>query len=334
MLGQKWLIYFNWRKISNARMCYMPSIKRELSFKPLTTADVKTLSRIGILSDFDINKNVNYIYEVNNQLYKVENNNQIFKELNEYLKNNNVSIKGIINDELQRKIDNNLIISNIFGNFKEFFEVNEEDLFSKVSETEKLFLKDPVYKKMTNDSKKLYRKRLLKLAKKKKMEEYNYLKSIYNSEEHIGYKLFPHKNNTLRVIIYILSIILSTVGISFFLSGFFGKWQILGFIILLIPISQLIVQIVNEILLHNVSIKEIPKLDFSKGIPEEHKTMVVIPTIVSDVEKVKEIFDVLESFCCISFLFCANDGLYRLFRLYSLYKSILFTARVIEGLYL
>ena len=34
---------------------YMPSIKRELSFKPLTTADVKTLSRIGIFNDFDIN---------------------------------------------------------------------------------------------------------------------------------------------------------------------------------------------------------------------------------------------------------------------------------------
>ncbi|MBR3049445.1 MAG: hypothetical protein IKG58_02680 [Bacilli bacterium] len=252
--------------------------------------------RSFIDSDFDINKNVNYIYELNNKLYKVENNNQIFKELNEYLKNNNVSIKGIINDELQRKIDNNLIISNIFGNFKEFFEVSEEDLFSKVSETEKLFLKDPVYKKMTDDSKKMYRTRLLKLAKKKKMEEYNYLKSIYNSEKHIGYKLFPHKSNTFRVIIYILSIILSTVGVSFFLSGFFGKWQVLGFIILLIPISQLIVQIFNEILLHNVSIKEIPKLDFSKGIPDNEKTMVVIPTIVSDVEKVEEIFDVLESF--------------------------------------
>ena len=34
---------------------YMPSIKRDLSFKPLTTADVKTLSRIGIFNDFDIN---------------------------------------------------------------------------------------------------------------------------------------------------------------------------------------------------------------------------------------------------------------------------------------
>jgi hypothetical protein len=34
---------------------YMPSIKRDISFKPITTADVKTLSRIGIFNEFDIN---------------------------------------------------------------------------------------------------------------------------------------------------------------------------------------------------------------------------------------------------------------------------------------
>lgn len=34
---------------------YIPSIKRDIPFKPLTTANVKTLSRIGILTDFDLN---------------------------------------------------------------------------------------------------------------------------------------------------------------------------------------------------------------------------------------------------------------------------------------
>ena len=34
---------------------YMPSIKRDVPFKPLTTADVKTLSRIGIFNEFDLN---------------------------------------------------------------------------------------------------------------------------------------------------------------------------------------------------------------------------------------------------------------------------------------
>ena len=255
---------------------------------------------------FDVKNNINYIYELNNQLYKVENNNKIFKELNEYLESNNISIKGIINEELQNKIDNNLVISNIFNNFKEFFEINEEDLFSKVSETEKLFLKDSVYKKMTDESKKMYREKLLVLAKKHRKGEYHYLKNIFDSKEHIGYKLFKEQKNTLRTISYIFLLFVLTTLVSGFLSLYFIKWKVLGFIILFIPVSQLIVQIVNEILINKVSIKEIPKLDFSKGIPEDERTMVVIPTIISDTEKVKEIFDVLESF----YLVNKTDNLY------------------------
>jgi hypothetical protein len=34
---------------------YIPSIKREIALKPLTTANVKTLSRIGIFNEFDLN---------------------------------------------------------------------------------------------------------------------------------------------------------------------------------------------------------------------------------------------------------------------------------------
>lgn len=34
---------------------YIPSIKRDVALKPLTTANVKTLSRIGIFNEFDLN---------------------------------------------------------------------------------------------------------------------------------------------------------------------------------------------------------------------------------------------------------------------------------------
>ena len=35
--------------------------------------------------------------------------------------------------------------------------------------------------------------------------------------------------------------------------------------------------------------KLIPKMDFSKGIPEEYTTMVVIPTVLDSGEKTKEL---------------------------------------------
>ena len=61
-----------------------------------------------------------------------------------------------------------------FNDLKEFFDFNLEDLFKKVSKTEKLLLSDEIYSNMTIESKALYRRKLLKNAKKKKLDEVTY----------------------------------------------------------------------------------------------------------------------------------------------------------------
>ena len=259
-----------------------------------------------IPDNFDILNNSHYIFEVNNQLYKINNNNEIFKELNEYLKDNNVSLKELINEEYQRKLDNNILISNIFNDFKEFFEFSVEDLYEKVSKTEKLLLADPYYKGMTNESKTAYRKKLMSLAKKNKMSEFDYLEKIFNPEEHIGFKLFKQTTNTKRVLLYIGLLFLITSIVTFILSGHFIKPRLLGFVILYIPMSQLFAQILNELIIKFVPTTVIPKLDYSKGIPKNSKTMVVIPTIVSNKQKIKDMFDTLETF----YLINKTDNLY------------------------
>ena len=256
--------------------------------------------------NFDIMNNYHYIFEINNQLSQVSNNTTLFKEINGYLENNNVSLKEIINEEYQHKLDNNILIANIFNDFKEFFEYSTEELYEKVSKTEKLLLADQFYKEMTDESKAIYRKRLVKLAKKNHMHEFVFLEKIFNPEEHIGFKLFKHTNNTARVILYISLLFVLTSLLSFYLSTKFIKYRVLGFIIMFIPISQIISQIINEIILWFTPTTVIPKLDYSKGIPKSAKTMVVIPTIVSNKEKIKEMFDCLETF----YLINKSDNLY------------------------
>ena len=245
---------------------------------------------------FDIEKNSHYLFEINNQLHKAKGNSNLFKELNEYLQNKNVSLKDLINEEYQKKLDNNLLISNIFSDFKDFFEFAIEDLYEKVSKTEKLLLSDETYKNMTIESKYLYRDRLIKNAKKNHMSEYAYLKQIFDPKQHIGKRLFKKKKTTFRVILYLFVLIAITSLISIYLSLHFIRFRILGFLIMFIPISQLISQIINEILIEIVPTRVIPKLDYSKGIPKESRTMVVIPTIVSSKEKIDEMFETLESF--------------------------------------
>ena len=259
-----------------------------------------------ISNNFDLNNNYHYIFEINNQLHKIKNNSQIFKDLNEYLKENKLILKDIVNEEFQNKINNNVLISNIFNDLKNFFEISEEDIFEKVSKTEKKLLKDPIYKKMTRETKSSYRNRLVRLAKKKHMNEYKYLEKISKTDEHIGFKLFKKKSSLSVFNIYLFSIILITFAISYFLSLFFIKFRILGFVILIIPVSQIIIQVLNQFLTKVVPSKIIPKMDYTKGIPATAKTMVVIPTIISDKKKIKEMFETLESF----YLENKTDNLY------------------------
>ena len=257
--------------------------------------------------DFDVNNHSYFLFEVNNQLYKLgKSNGKVFKEFNEYLKDHNVSLKELINEEYQKRIDNNILISNIFSDFKEFFDYSLEELYEKVSKTEKLLLTDSSYKEMTIESKISYRKRLSKLAKKHHLSEYEYLERIFNPNQHIGFQLFRNKSNTLRIVLYTIFLLSTTTILTFFLSRYFIKPRILSFLILFIPISQLMNQIINQILMHLVPPTVIPKLDYSKGIPKESTTMVVIPSIISDTEKIKKMFDVLETF----YLINKTDNLY------------------------
>ena len=75
-------------------------------------------------------------------------------------------------------------------------------------DTEKLLLSDPVYKEMTIESKNLYRKRIVELAKKHHMHEYTYLEKIFDKKKHIGFELFKPKNNRVKVVAYILTLLI------------------------------------------------------------------------------------------------------------------------------
>lgn len=264
-----------------------------------------------IKDDFSIESHKDYVFELNYQLKELgAKSNKIFKELNELLEEKQVSLKELINEEYQRKIDNDILISNIFNDLKEFFEFTDEDLFEKISKTEKMLMDDEVYSMMTSESKDLYRRRLLKLAKRNRYTEVEYLEKILQQADredyHVGFQLFKQRDRGFFVFLYILGIFLVTVGASFFLSNYFLPNRILGFLLLLIPVSQLFVQILNQILIYVVPTEPLPKLDYSEGIPEESATMVVIPTIVSSKEKIKDMFDTLETF----YLINKTDNLY------------------------
>ena len=70
--------------------------------------------------------------------------------------------------------------------------------------------------------------------------------------------------------------------------------SVLVFITLLIPSQTITVQLIQYILSKLIKPKILPKLDFKSGIPENYASMVIIPTIVKNKEKVHELFQKLE----------------------------------------
>lgn len=256
-------------------------------------------------NNFDVYNNKYYIYELSQQIKRLGNkSNYVFKEINELLESKNIGLKEIINDFHQEKISTNILISNVFGDLKRLLELSDEELFKNVSFTEKLLLMDKVYKSMTIESKVLYRRQITKLAKRKRCSEYELLEKLYGislkEERHIGFYLFKEKNNILKTYIYLFVILILTLSISLFLSNYFIDFRWLGFLILLIPVNQLVIRIINTILVRIVPIDVLPKMDYSLGLPPEATTMVVIPTIISSTDKIKEMFDTLETFYLIN----------------------------------
>jgi len=72
--------------------------------------------------------------------------------------------------------------------------------------------------------------------------------------------------------------------------------NLLSFVLFFIPASEVAIQVIQYILSKIVKPKLIPKLDYLNGIDEEHKTMVIIPTILKSKEKVQELMGKLEVF--------------------------------------
>jgi cyclic beta-1,2-glucan synthetase len=68
----------------------------------------------------------------------------------------------------------------------------------------------------------------------------------------------------------------------------------LAFILLLLPVTQGAVDLVNNTVTAIFTAYALPKLNFEKGVPEAYTTLVVVPTLLMNDKQVRELFDELE----------------------------------------
>lgn len=249
------------------------------------------------------------------------------KILEEEVEKTGSSVSEIIKREHFDIAVRKIAIGNSITSIKKIQRINFLEIFERINGVEEILRKDPanVYEKMDYKTKEDYRNRIKEVSKKTKISEMYIAKKLLELAQeadpgtknaHIGYYLFGKNINKLylklqynedRVIsqekkskIYISFIFFLTILVSYIIATNYPQnvqnmWiKVISFLLLLIPISELVIQITQYILSKIVKPKRIPKLDFYNGIPKEEATFVIIPTIVSSKEKVKEMFRNLE----------------------------------------
>ena len=220
-------------------------------------------------------------------------------------------------EHLDQAAKDNLLMMNLFNSLKRLTKLQMSEVYDRISFSEKALCKEAagMYDQMTDVTKSDYRAQIVRQAKKAKMAEYDYVKMIVEEadrrEEHVGWQLFPPKAWNRRAHTYVWIVVLATVGLSALFAvlamgvlrdGFngptsWGWWVAMGvcFLLMIIPMSQIVIDLFNYVLYRIHKPRSTFKLKFKdEVIPDEYATMVIMPTILKNGEKTRQMLEQLE----------------------------------------
>ena len=213
-------------------------------------------------------------------------------------------------------------LGNSITSIRKINRINFLSLFESINGVEEILRQDPanVYANMDYKTKEYYRNKIKNISEKNKISEIYITKKILelaqnaNTEKkkHIGYYLIDKGQEILneqlgiknrkhfnKTKYYIDTIYIATAILTILLGWYLYRTTnlliaVFASVFAMVPISEIYIQVLNYILGKLVKPTMLPKLAFSEGIPDEYATMVVIPTIINNKEKVKELFRKIE----------------------------------------
>ncbi|WP_418223252.1 GH36-type glycosyl hydrolase domain-containing protein [Clostridium isatidis] len=207
--------------------------------------------------------------------------------------------------------------------------VNWKRFFNETSQVEKILEEDisNAYKYMDFQTKDYYRHQIEKISKKTNIREVDIAKralelskeNANNDEEykkHIGYYIVDDGlkellrsfninkkiNKTMSQGLFLSVIIFGTILLDLVILllsylvplDFTISQYIFAFITMLVPCSEVIISLFYWLVPKIIPVSHVPKLDYLRGIPEDAKTIVVIPSIFSSAKEVEKLVERLE----------------------------------------
>lgn len=241
------------------------------------------------------------------------------------------NIERQIQMESQLQAIHQISISNSIGSLRFLSACNWSDFVESMSRVEQILHSDPagLYAKMDFNTRDRYRHAIEKIARQSiHSEEEIALKAIElsiagasrrNKESHIGYYLVDrglamlerslHMHWTFHdgiqkltehipLLTYLTPILLLTLaftGIAFLgLLPLSVPLALAWGILLLLVLSQLAISWVNWLVTHVVKPKQLPRMNFSQGIPEQYSTLITVPTLLSSSAGINALLNKIE----------------------------------------
>lgn len=246
------------------------------------------------------------------------------------------NIDEMIQKEHQKQAGYQVSIGNSITSLKFLLSIRWEDIYEDLSPLEKILNEDPsgFYPDMEFASRNYYRNELVKIARKYKVSEFQVAKiaiecsnnAMDSSKEdirkgHVGYYLVGDGRRELKAHLgdkhggngwlkdhptafYLGSIALIVLLAMCLMINYLYRLDpeqnilllVLSGILLLIPVITLAVGFMHWLVPRIIPPCYLPKLELKDGIPEEYRTMVVIPTLLSSEKRVWELIEQMEVF--------------------------------------
>ena len=251
--------------------------------------------------------------------------------IDSYIERYGTSIELISRKEHSIQAGMKISIGNSIQSLKYISNINWNDVFNETSEIEHIFEneKSGIYKKMDLESKNAYRSRVESIAKNLEISELHVAKKCVicadeNSEDekkgHVGFYLFNagedellsrlnikqswvyklkryYKKNPFQIY-FITMFLFAIIVTSLFgvLMYYTAGVSFLGLIISFVIAFDGGNCFANYIFSHIFKPRIIPRLDFKEKVPKEAATMVIVPTLLSNEKRVKEMMVNLEKY--------------------------------------
>lgn len=205
---------------------------------------------------------------------------------------------------------------------KRITRLNFNVIVENINFVEKILMQDDVYLKLDDDTREIYRNEIKNISQKLEVSEIYVAQNLVDFIKlhsdidmsdillgdkkilflkQLGYKenlkdIFLKEIAKCKLLIYLILIYFPSFLISFGISKKF--W-----LVLLIPISEVFVDIINRIIIRKVKPRVLPRL---KEFDENVNTFVIVPTLLKSAERVKELFESIEKY----YILNKMDGLY------------------------